>query len=430
MRVPSFGLDRPSVFVRMPTWVWVSLLIASAVWLLGPRVSGWQLLHLHKEDGTTFLQDWLALGWASFWEPYTGYQHLAPRTVTAACASGPASWFAPCVGVGAGLVRIALAFVAGAVLAPYARTPRWGMAAGFLFVFVPVGQQEVLGNLTNLRWFLDAGCLLICVGLFGRRLGLVASALGFIGALSDPLVILLLPVALWRIASAANRAAALPAAAIATGGIVHWVLLVPSARPTDLGWFVRQPLEALEQLLVRGGAVAQFGQNGTEVLLLFAIPIAVAAGLLPLVLVGSAGAEVVTQRIVGLLILSGFGVLACTLVFAPRAELALSPAWQLGNGSRYSVAPAILIGAATLVAASYAKAWWLRWLCPVLLTFAAAGDATGDSWNTHGPTWASSVARAADECSGPAGTVRVQVTPTGVPTDWRAEIPCEWIVGS
>jgi hypothetical protein len=33
-------------------------------------------------------------------------------------------------------------------------------------VFVPVGQHEVLGNITNLRWFFDAACVFVCLGLF------------------------------------------------------------------------------------------------------------------------------------------------------------------------------------------------------------------------------------------------------------------------
>ncbi|WP_139227610.1 hypothetical protein [Nocardioides alpinus] len=429
MRVPHFGLDRRSSLGRVAPWVWGAVLLASAVWLLGPRLTGWQLLHVHKEDGAIFLQEWVRDGWSSIFAPYTGYQHLGARVSTAVCASGPVSWFAPCVGAAAGLFRILLAIVAAGVLVPYARTRSWGLAAGFLFVFVPVGQQEVLGNLTNLRWFFDAGCLFICVGLFRGRLAVLAAVLGFVGAMSDPLVLLLLPLAAWRIASAPRRAMAAPAAAVALGAVCHWLLLIPSARPTDLGWYVREPVEAVVQLMVRGPAVAQFGQNGTEVLIHGAILLAVLAGLVPLALVFLSRPTGGPLVLLVLLLLAGGGLLGATLVFAPHDQLTLDPPWQLGNGSRYSVGPALLMGSAVLVAVSHARHRALRVAAVVLFCLAAVGDMTGDSWNSHGPTWVASIDDVRPACEAGADSVEVQLTPTDVPTEWLALLSCDWVQG-
>lgn len=420
-------MDRPSAIGPVPRWVWVVLLVMALLWLLGPRVSGWQLLHLHKEDGDVFLQEWVLDGWDSIFAPYTGYQHLGPRAATAACAAGPVTWFAPCVGAASAVVRILLAIVAAAVLVPYARTRAWGVAAGFLFVFVPVGQQEVLGNLTNLRWFFDVGCLVICLGLFRGSMAVLAAVLGFVGAMSDPLVMLLLPLALWRVVTARKRSEALPAVAVALGAVCQWALLVPSARPTDIGWFVSEPVEALTQLMVRGGAVAQFGQNGAEVLATVSVIVAVVAGLVPVVLVVAARPVGPPRLVIGFLMLAGFGLLACTLVFAPRAELTLEPAWRLGNASRYAVGPSILIGAALLLAASYATSVVWRWSGVTLIAIAALADMTGDSWNTRGPTWTESVVEARGACDSGSTTVEVQLTPTDVPMAWKAELTCDWL---
>ncbi|SEB67296.1 hypothetical protein SAMN04489844_0814 [Nocardioides exalbidus] len=428
MRIPDLGLDRESAIGRVPAWAWVLLITASAVWLLGPRVSGWQLVHLHKEDGAIFLQEWVRDGWSSMFAPYTGYQHLGARVATAACASGPVSWFAPCVGGVAALVRILLAIVVSAVLVPYTRTRAWGIAAGFLFVFVPVGQQEVLGNITNLRWFFDAGCLFVSVGLFRGRMSVLASVLGFVGAMSDPLVLLLLPLAAWRMLTAPQLGRALPAAAVAAGAVCHWLLLVPSARPTDLGWYVRDPGEALVQLLARGPAVAQFGQNGVEVLIHGSILLAVAAGVVPLFLAALSRPRGGPRAMVAILILAGVGILAATLVFAPHDQLELDPAWQLGNGSRYSVGPSLLLGAAVLVAVSYARGRAVGAMAVALFGLAAVGDLTGDSWNSHGPTWATSVDDAVRECRGDSDVAEVQLTPTDVPTEWIAEVSCSWLL--
>ena len=403
------------------------VLLASAVWLLGPRVSGWQLLHLHKEDGSIFLQEWVNDGWSSVIAPYTGFQHLGARASAAVCASGPVPWFASCVGVAAGTFRILLAIVATAVLVPYARTRLWGVAAGFLFVIVPVGQQEVLGNLTNLRWFFDAGCLLICIGLFSGRMAVLAAVLGFVGAMSDPLALLLLPVAAWRLGSSKKFKSAIPAAAVALGAVVHWLLLVPSARPTDVGWYLREPVEASVQLLVRAPAVAQFGQNGTEVLIHGAVVLAVVAGIVPLVLIALSRPPGGSLVLVALLSLAGVAMLAATLVFAPHRELELDPAWQLGNGSRYSVGPALLIGSAVLVAVSHARLKLAMITAVVLFGLAAAGDLTGDSYNAHGPTWTMSVSEALQDCETGRAVVDVQLTPAGVPTEWIAILPCTWL---
>ena len=427
IRSLSLGLDRESTVGRLRPWVWVAVAVVSAFWLLAPRASGWQLLHLHKEDGAIFLQQWVSDGWTSMFKPYTGYQHLGARLATGVCAAGPVSWLAPCVGVAAGTFRLALAVVAGAVLAPYARTRWWGLAAGLLFVFVPVGQQEVLGNVTNLRWFFDAGCLLICVGLFRGWLAVLAGVLGFIGAMSDPLVLLLIPLAAWRVITAPERKLVMPAVAVAAGAVVHWLLLIPSARAADFGWYAREPVEATGQLLIRALAVAQFGQNGTEVLLYASIALAAMAGSVPLAIIAMSRPPGAPSVLVVLLLLSGVSLLAATLLFAPHEQLELNPAWQLGTASRYSVGPALLISGALLVAVSHAQRPLLHWVAASLMAVAAVGDMTGDSWNSHGPTWAESVDSALERCGTNTKTVEVQLTPTDVPTEWRADLSCEWL---
>jgi hypothetical protein len=48
---------------------------------------------------------------------------------------------------------------------------------------------------------------------------------------------------------------------------VQWMWMTPSDRPADMTMYIRRPVQALEQILVRGPLVAQCGQNGTEPLL-------------------------------------------------------------------------------------------------------------------------------------------------------------------
>ena len=51
------------------------------------------------------------------------------------------------------------------VLSAYAKSWRWGLAAASSFLFIPVGNLEVLGNITNLRWFLVAVSFFSLLGI-------------------------------------------------------------------------------------------------------------------------------------------------------------------------------------------------------------------------------------------------------------------------
>ena len=178
---------------------------------------------------------------------------------------------------------------------------------------------------------------------------------------------------------------------------------------------------------MRGGAVAQYGQNGTEVVLAVSVVLAALAGLVPVALIVLARPAGPAAVLSAVLVLAALALLAATLVFAPRDLLLLDPAYQLGNGSRYAVGPAILIGAAVLVAASYASSRLWRWSGATLLVLGALADLTGDSYNTQGPTWVESVEEGRAGCVDGVRTVDVQLTPTGVPLEWKAELRCDWL---
>ena len=165
------------------------LVSASFVFLCLPRISGWTLSHVHKEDGVIFLHDWVEHGWGSVFELYTGYLHVVPRLTTAFAASLPPEAFAPVIGVLAAGWRIWLATVSYWAFRSLDWSPKSSAVAASMFVLVPAGQHEVLGNLTNERWFCDAGLVVIALSrLTGLRAAL-ASVTGLLCALSDPLAI-------------------------------------------------------------------------------------------------------------------------------------------------------------------------------------------------------------------------------------------------
>ena len=164
-----------------------ALLVLAAVgfaWLLTPRIYGPFTDHLHKEDGLIFLSGDQA--GESLLTTYTGYLHVGPRLVTQTCTAAPPEAFAACVAGGSAGFRVALMVLVFAVLSPYVRRWGWALGAAGLVIFGGIGQQEVLGNVTNLRWFLDTAATMALLGSF-KRLGLIilASALLILGVLSD-----------------------------------------------------------------------------------------------------------------------------------------------------------------------------------------------------------------------------------------------------
>lgn len=413
----------------------LGIVVVGLLFQVVPRLEGWTLLHVHKEDGVIFLADFLQRGWSSLTEPYTGYQHLVPRTIAGACATGPASWFAGCAGVGASLVRVALAVMALAVVAPYARSRWWAVAAATVFIWAPVGQQEALTNLTNLRWFLDAGAVVLLLGVWRKSSAIGLVSLVAVGAaMTDPLAVVVAPIAVWRLLVLTGRERVAPAVFL-LAALAHFLVLDIGARSSNGSIYVDDPGGSLAQLLVRGVGVSVFGQNGTEVLLIIGVPVAVLAAL---VVIAVAGIKVRWSPTVALaLVLTtwGMGMLAVTLTFSDMTMLGLDPAWQLGQGSRYSITPGVLLAMSLLLSLPFAleraRGFWRVPIYAVLLAFplAVLADSPGDSWNTADPTWAEELTAARAACQSGQDQVNVQMTPSGVSTDWTVDLPCSWLVG-
>ncbi|RYC05818.1 hypothetical protein [Nocardioides zhouii] len=426
----ALGLTRES---RLPDRRLVAGMAAvGLVFLLLPRLEGWTLLHVHKEDGVVFLADFLNEGWSSLIKPYTGYQHLVPRTIAGVCATGPTSWFAGCVGVSASLVRVALAVVALAVVAPYARSPRWAIAAAAAFIWAPVGQQEALGNLTNLRWFLDAGAVVLLLGTWRRGSAIALISVVAVGAaMTDPLSIVIAPLAAWRIVALRGRERLVPGVFL-LASVLHFLVLQRGARSSDMGTYYEEPAQSTLQVLVRGLTVPLLGQNGSEVLLGLSAVIAAAAGVIAVAVLLVRVQPTPATALAIVMAVWGGGLLIVTLTFTDMVAIGLDPAWKLGQGSRYSVPPGVLVAMGVMLVLPFvldrAAGVWRVLVLGVLLVFplAVLADSPGDPANTADPTWSEALDDARETCSGRA-TARVQMTPADVPMDWSVELPCDWL---
>ena len=425
---------------RATLWFWIVVVVGLAFLLL-PRAVGWRGDHLHSEDGQVFLTEFLSHGLASLADTYAGYLHLVPRSLTALCAStiGPDS-YAACVAVTSNLTRAAMMVVAFPVLTAYARSWRWGLfAAAAAILFLPAGQQEVLSNFTNLRWFLLAGAFFALIGVFRARWLLVfASAVALLAALSDPIPLLLAPLALWRLWKAPGWSR-LPSAALLVGGAVHLVNLDAGARGERGGFLelLEAPTQTIGQLLVRGPLTTQWGVTLSQDLAeWWGFPLALMTLLLSVVLLVLAWrgrqdqdpAVPFTVLLVGL----GLGFLLVTLSF-PASYIALADFWSPSQPARYSALTGLFLTPALVLAMSRAwssrrdprlgRAWVL--LTGLVLLVALIGDSGGDARSTDGATWAENLEAARVECQ--QGAVTVSVPNSAEFEGWRTTLTCDWI---
>ena len=211
---------------------YLAVLLAGTIWLMVPRLYGAFTAHVHKEDGEIFLHG--SLTGASLLERYTGYLHVVPRLISNACAQGSAEAYPVCVASASASLRLLLALLVIVVVTPCTRAWWAPLACGALALFGGVGQQEVLGNLTNLRWFLVVGTTFALLGAL-RRPGHVLLGVLFVtgAALTDPLAFALAPVALWRLAALSGRQRLVPAAML-LALVLHGALIDTAARSSSL----------------------------------------------------------------------------------------------------------------------------------------------------------------------------------------------------
>lgn len=436
-------LTIPTEWPRAPRstrWALLVFALGFASILL-PRGVGWTGDHLHSEDGQVFLSEHLAYGLGALLRPYAGYLHVVPRLVTGACdaVTGPGG-FAGCLTVGSGLVRTAAGLVAFPVLCAYARSWRWGLAAAVgAFLLLPTGQQEVLGNITNLRWFLVAGAFFALMGVFRRPwLAAYASAIALLAALSDPLALLLIPFAIWRLV-AVRGWARVPAGALMVGSLVHILSLDTSARGErgGLADLLTAPVQTVGQLLVRGPLTTQWGLTLTQDLAhRLGFPLAIATLVLTIVLLvlGWRGRRVDDPAVpfAILLILMGLGLLLVTLSF-PASYIALADFWSPSQPGRYSALTGLFLTPVLVLAMS--RAWrsrrdprlgpvWTVLMC-VILAAAYIGDAGGDARNTDGPTWSQTIDRARSICAESGSDPTLPNSP--VYEGWTTRLTCDWV---
>ncbi|HEV8561758.1 MAG TPA: hypothetical protein VGR06_36010 [Actinophytocola sp.] len=219
------------------------------------------LNHVWAEDGARFLVDALREPLAAnLVAPYGGYLHTVPRLVAELVSVLPLSWAAVAIAIAVALLRTGVALLVFAASGGYLRAVpvRIGLAA--LVIVLPAGNSETLGNLANLHWFLLYGAFWAVLWRpASLGLNVLAAAVVLLAGLSSPLVFLLAPLALLRLALPAwrERLSALAFGVALVGQVVAVLLGTRAPYSND----AVDPVQVLLASLLRGPVVAFTGSE-------------------------------------------------------------------------------------------------------------------------------------------------------------------------
>lgn len=192
------------------------------------------------EDGWQFLQDALRRPFGDVvFEGVAGYAHLVPRLIAAVVEPLPVSaWPVALTLICAFLTALLAAYVYWASVSVIPPARRRALLA-LCVVLLPVAVQEAALNAANLRLYLAFAALVAFLDLRPTPARLAAGVLVVVAAtLSDPLPLLLFPLAIWRLVRSrvlADRI--LPAAfALAAAGQLWVIVHSPDPEWADAGF--------------------------------------------------------------------------------------------------------------------------------------------------------------------------------------------------
>jgi hypothetical protein len=414
----------------------VVFVLASALALF--RLPLRRLDTLWAEDGVVFLrQAEESPAFGTVFRPYSGYLHALPRLV-----SELAGWLPlPLAGL---VFSLAAALVVGAAawsVWVYGRahlpSPWLRGALAAVVALVPAGGLEAVDNVANSHWFLVFAAFWALLGRPPSARGQVVPAIIVaLAALSDPLAVVLLPLALGRLLLLRGRdrwvTAAYALAMIAQLLVVLSADRTTGARPAladiAFGYSLRVVLASLVGL---GGAGRLFAAGGRELIWTIAVSVAVALATATL-LVGRHRFLVVAAAVASVAFFVMESLFALKLQYPPTGSLTS----DLNVGSRYTIVPALLLLAALAVAAQgIAERLPGRWPRPVLIVALTPVVLIGlvdyraePGPRDQAPTWWESVREAVADCSEapPDQVERLLIAPN---EPWAVELTCRTLAG-
>lgn len=416
-----------------PMLVATALVFATAVEM--GRQSGvpaWN--SLWAEDGAIFLADALNRSFLdTVFEPINGYMLLVPRIAAEIVVLFPLTDAARITAlIGSFVVAAVAVFVYDASsVALRHRAPRIVLACGV--VLVPAGGFETTANLANLHWYLLFACFwaLVSAGQTAGRL--TARTLFAVAApLSDPLAILLVPIAFLRF-GARTRADLVPKLSFAAGLAAQAVVVMRA--PPDSSDAITTTFNISDLAPIFGVRVAGSFLVGDRFLDLawntLGSAFTYGAVLLLALILVLAARRLDARRFQFALLGAAAGIAFFVVPLAIRGTAEIWPAVDVVHlgGSRYFVLPilfflvVVTLGADACLDAELAgrRAAWITvgslWLASVaLLNYSIPNP------RSSGPDWRTALHEAQKGCTAAKqARVSVPIAPGG---PWSVVTPC------
>ena len=414
---PELRLSRMSVLL-MPAAVVVGVALG-----LARQTGKGALATLYAEDGRVFLADALnATPPQAFGTPYMGYLHTAPRVLAELAAVLPLQWAAAILSGGSTVIVVGLAMLVFRASSGHFQHMLARVVVAGSMVVLPVAKDEVLNNAANLHWFLIVASFWVLLWRTERGWELATGSLVVaVTGLSDPLTVLLTPIALLRVAALRGWRSHLFTGAWAVGiglqivGIAvshaHRHLPIMTNVTSIAAWYARD---------VIGGTLfgtRLLGDHHSPVgLCLTAVGIVALAVLVVLAL----RHQQLRQNGLALLALMTSVILFVVPVFLTGVD-----------APRYSVAPVLLClaGVVSLLDGRPpglpSSSWTgVRLGAISLLAIVWVADFPLQNARSQGPVWTDQLYQAEASCKTPrAGSVYIAIAPPG----WQAEVGCSHI---
>lgn len=189
------------------------------------------------EDGSVFYAQakWMPL-WQTFTRPYNGYMHAVPRLLAALAALLPASDAAAAMAVLAAATVSGIALAVHRASGDFVERPAVRFALAAAVLLLPAGTGEMANAVANLHFYLDYLAFWLVLWRPATRTGSALAALAMaLAVMSDPLVVVLVPLVVLRAVRATRPRDRLMPLAYVAGGVVQ-LLAVLSTTRSQPGW--------------------------------------------------------------------------------------------------------------------------------------------------------------------------------------------------
>jgi hypothetical protein len=377
------------------------------------------------EDGREFLAGAVRDGvLGHLFAAYAGYAHLLPRLLAGFASGAPVEAEAAVLAVMSCATTGILGVFCARASAPHITTPvgRAGYAA--TFALLPVLAIEVLGNLANLHWFLFVGAFWALVWRPTSKAGVVASCCVIVLAvLSDPLVLLLVPLGVWRAVCLATFRERLVVYALALGGVLQVWVVTHAVGPSgelalsSLPRLFAQRIVLVSLLGVRAttNLIDALGDSRADLLAVVAV-VVLGWG------VWRTYRHVPWFAVTAAAFASALFA-SCLAVRGGSGEVVFG---AIEGGSRYSVAPLLLLaGPMIAVVERWRRAFQVGVVCvAALVSFV---DLRPHNLRAGDLTWARGVAIARTECRAGMDPARIPILPVTPNDEWQMVVPCSYV---